>query len=94
MMPSLELAEEPVPLWWTTDFILASPEGTPKEEEKWIVGEFNCCSLCIRALMWAQVTGCRGLPSCSLSLAEAPASASVDAWRPTARIASAGLRKV
>ena len=42
MMPSLELAEEPVPLWWTTDFILASPEGTPKEEEKWIVGEFNC----------------------------------------------------
>ena len=42
MMPSLELAEEPVPLWWTTDFILASPEGTPKDEEKWIVGEFNC----------------------------------------------------
>eukprot|EP00439_Symbiodinium_sp_Y106_P054132 s3114_g7.t1 len=42
VMPSLELAEEPVPLWWTTDFILASPEGTPKEEEKWIVGEFNC----------------------------------------------------
>ena len=41
MMPSLELAEEPVPLWWTTDFILASPEGTPKEEEKWIVGEFQ-----------------------------------------------------
>jgi len=29
-------------LWWTTDFILASPEGTPAEEEKWIVGEFNC----------------------------------------------------
>ena len=24
------------------DFILASPEGTPAEEEKWIVGEFNC----------------------------------------------------
>ena len=42
MMPSLELTEEPVPLWWTTGFILASPEGTPKEEEKWIVGEFNC----------------------------------------------------
>jgi len=29
-------------LWWTGDFILASPEGTPVEEEKWIIGEFNC----------------------------------------------------
>merc|ERR1711966_273681 len=42
VMPALGLAEEPIPLWWTTDFILASPEGTPAEEEKWIVGEFNC----------------------------------------------------
>jgi len=42
VMPALDLPDEPVPLWWTTDFILASPEGTPKEEEKWIVGEFNC----------------------------------------------------
>ena len=42
VMPALGLGEEPVPLWWTTDFILASPEGTPAEEEKWIVGEFNC----------------------------------------------------
>ena len=41
IMPSLGL-DEPIPLWWTTDFILASPEGTPSEEEKWIVGEFNC----------------------------------------------------
>ena len=40
-MPALGL-NEPIPLWWTTDFILASPEGTPSEEEKWIVGEFNC----------------------------------------------------
>merc|ERR1719261_800324 len=42
VMPSLGLPNEPIPLWWTTDFILASPEGTPSEEEKWIVGEFNC----------------------------------------------------
>jgi len=41
-MPALGLAAEPVPLWWTTDFILSSPPGTPTEEEKWIVGEFNC----------------------------------------------------
>merc|ERR1711972_211057 len=42
IMPALGLATEPIPLWWTTDFILASPEGTPAEDEKWIVGEFNC----------------------------------------------------
>merc|ERR1719284_2052616 len=42
VMPALDLANEPVPLWWTTDFILSSPVGTPVEEEKWIVGEFNC----------------------------------------------------
>ncbi|CAE8725077.1 unnamed protein product [Polarella glacialis] len=42
IMPALGLAEEPVPLWWTTDFILASPEGTATVDEKWIVGEFNC----------------------------------------------------
>merc|ERR1712196_703689 len=42
VMPALDLASEPLPLWWTTDFILSSPEGTPAEEEKWIVGEFNC----------------------------------------------------
>ena len=41
-MPSLDLAEEPLPLWWTTDFINASPPGTKAEDEKWIVGEFNC----------------------------------------------------
>merc|ERR1719386_180783 len=42
VMPALDLASEPLPLWWTTDFILSSPEGTPTEDEKWIVGEFNC----------------------------------------------------
>ena len=41
-MPALGLASEPIPLWWTGDFILASPVGTPVEEEKWIIGEFNC----------------------------------------------------
>jgi hypothetical protein len=42
VMPALDLASEPLPLWWTTDFILSSPVGTPEAEEKWIVGEFNC----------------------------------------------------
>merc|ERR1719305_160171 len=42
VMPALGLPDEPIPLWWTGDFILASPEGTPAAEEKWIIGEFNC----------------------------------------------------
>merc|ERR1719324_870961 len=36
VMPALGLPDEPIPLWWTGDFILASAE------EKWIIGEFNC----------------------------------------------------
>jgi hypothetical protein len=42
IMPALDLASEPVPLWWTSDFINSSPVGTPEADEKWIVGEFNC----------------------------------------------------
>merc|ERR1712232_823598 len=42
IMPSLGLANEPVPFWWTTDFINSSEVGTPEDQEKWIVGEFNC----------------------------------------------------
>uniref|UniRef100_A0A7S0FS39 DUF6815 domain-containing protein n=1 Tax=Pyrodinium bahamense TaxID=73915 RepID=A0A7S0FS39_9DINO len=42
IMPALDLADEPIPLWWTSDFINSSPPGTAPEEEKWIVGEFNC----------------------------------------------------
>jgi len=42
VMPALGLANEPIPLWWTSDFINASPPGTPSKDEKWIVGEFNC----------------------------------------------------
>jgi len=42
VMPALGLGEEPIPLWWTSDFILSSPVGTETKDEKWIVGEFNC----------------------------------------------------
>jgi hypothetical protein len=42
VMPALGLDDEPLPLWWTSDFINASPPGTPTDKEKWIVGEFNC----------------------------------------------------
>jgi hypothetical protein len=42
IMPSLGLQDEPIPLWWTSDFINSSPPGTDAKDEKWIVGEFNC----------------------------------------------------
>merc|ERR1719174_235906 len=42
IMPSLNLGDQPIPLWWTGDFINSSPVGTKPEEEKWIIGEFNC----------------------------------------------------
>jgi len=44
LMSNLDLASEPLPLWWTADFINADPgkPGTPCTIDKWIVGEFNC----------------------------------------------------
>jgi hypothetical protein len=42
VMPALGLGDEPIPLWWTGDFINASPVGTDPKDEKWIIGEFNC----------------------------------------------------
>jgi len=42
IMGSLSLPDEPLPLWWTADFINSSPPGTEPKDEKWIVGEFNC----------------------------------------------------
>merc|ERR1712070_1020541 len=42
VMPALGLEAEPIPLWWTSDFINSSPPGTDSKDEKCIVGEFNC----------------------------------------------------
>merc|ERR1712151_1025890 len=42
IMPALGLEDEPIPLWWTSDFINSSEPGTASKDEKWIVGEFNC----------------------------------------------------
>merc|ERR1712087_166193 len=61
VMPALGLAEEPLPLWWTTDFILASPKEAA--EEKWIVGEFNCSCVGISKCLAACCT--EEKPSCS-----------------------------
>merc|ERR1712141_484060 len=42
LMYTLGVPEEPLPLWWTADFILASPPNLPPSEARWIAGEFNC----------------------------------------------------
>jgi len=42
LMHTLGVPEEPLPLWWTADFILASPFDALETEEQWIVSEFDC----------------------------------------------------
>merc|ERR1719436_228548 len=46
LMKTLELPDEPIPLWWTADMINASLgkcwEAVEVSEQKWVVGEFNC----------------------------------------------------
>merc|ERR1712032_237087 len=46
LMKTLELPNEPIPLWWTADMINASLgdcwTAVPVKDQKWVVGEFNC----------------------------------------------------
>jgi len=46
LMKTLDLPNEPIPLWWTADMINASTgecwEAVPVADQKWVVGEFNC----------------------------------------------------
>jgi len=44
MMKALKLEDEPIPLWWTADFINGATGEcwTTPETQKWVVGEFNC----------------------------------------------------
>jgi len=46
LMKTLELPNEPLPLWWTADMINASLgecwTAVPAADQKWVVGEFNC----------------------------------------------------
>merc|ERR1712232_568073 len=46
LMKTLELPNEPIPLWWTADMINASLgkcwESVEVADQKWVVGEFNC----------------------------------------------------
>merc|ERR1712151_961396 len=56
IMPALGLEDEPIPLWWTSDFINSSEPGTAAKDEKWIVGEFNCSCVGISKCLAACVT--------------------------------------
>merc|ERR1712216_399472 len=67
VMPALGLKDEPIPLWWTGDFILASPEGTPAAEEKWIIGEFNCSCVGISKCLAAYSRMTRRTPAGMIS---------------------------
>ena len=46
LMKTLELPDEPIPLWWTAEMINASLgdcwSAVPVAEQKWVVGEYNC----------------------------------------------------
>eukprot|EP00933_Yihiella_yeosuensis_P043161 TRINITY_DN378_c0_g1_i5.p1 TRINITY_DN378_c0_g1~~TRINITY_DN378_c0_g1_i5.p1 ORF type:complete len:573 (-),score=190.01 TRINITY_DN378_c0_g1_i5:430-2148(-) len=44
LMKALNLPDEPIPLWWTADFINGATGEcwTQPAEQKWVVGEFNC----------------------------------------------------
>merc|ERR1712050_810163 len=46
LMKTLDLADEPIPLWWTADMINASLgkcwDAVEVADQKWVVGEFNC----------------------------------------------------
>merc|ERR1719253_1052051 len=72
-MPALGLAEEPIPLWWTTDFILASPEGTPAEEDMVAVNDY-AKKLGDVALSILGGASAAAAPAASAPAADAPAA--------------------
>jgi hypothetical protein len=78
---SLELDDEPLPLLWTVDFVNSSPVGTPENEEKWIVSEFDCACVGIPSF----------LPACCTKECR---SASLDFVPPADRAEGNGLTRV
>lgn len=49
LMKTLDLEKDPLPLWWSADFINASPGDSwtriPASQEKWVVAVFRCDSV-------------------------------------------------
>merc|ERR1719277_1668356 len=81
LMKTLELADEPIPLWWTADMINASLgecwTAVPVAEQKWVVGEFNCScvgiSKCLAAYCKADTP--------NVSFKDIPATEAADATK-------------
>ena len=42
VMTAFGLEHEPLPLWWTADFIKASASSRTELKEKWIISKFSC----------------------------------------------------
>lgn len=60
LMSTLQLNDEPLPLWWTADFINGSKgecwTAVNAADEKWVVGEFNCSCVGISKCLPAYCT--------------------------------------
>jgi len=60
LMATLDLAGEPLPLWWTADFINGSTgecwTSVSVDKQKWVVGEFNCSCVGISKCLAAYCT--------------------------------------
>jgi len=60
MMKTLDLPDEPIPLWWTADMINASLgecwTAVDVADQKWVVGEFNCSCVGISKCLPAYCT--------------------------------------
>lgn len=53
LMERLGLSTEPLPLWWSADFINSDPgePGTPCRINKWVISEINCSCLGVSQCM-------------------------------------------
>jgi hypothetical protein len=71
IMPALEMSNEPLPLIWTSDFILGPKDASGKDT--YVVGEFNCSCVGIsQQLHLAPMLAAAAIQVCSGSNAKAP----------------------
>jgi len=71
IMPALEMSNEPLPLIWTSDFILGPKDAGGKDT--YVVGEFNCSCVGIsQQLHLAPMLAAAAIQVCSGSNAKAP----------------------
>jgi glutathione synthase/RimK-type ligase-like ATP-grasp enzyme len=71
IMPALEMSNEPLPLIWTSDFILGPKDASGKDT--YVVGEFNCSCVGIsQQLHLAPMLAAAAIQVCSGSNAKTP----------------------